>query len=110
MNEIEIKIYNFIKSRCRGQYQAQTYKHIAFFLGINERELRDIVSRLVTDYQVPIATSQEGYWFIDNEEEFRLAHAELISRIKALAKRAKGLRKGFIRSRQEYKPRQLELV
>lgn len=110
MNEIEIKTYNFIKTRCRGQRQAKTYKHISFLLGINERELRDTVSRLVTDYQIPIATSQEGYWFIDNEEEYRLAHSELICRIKALSKRAKGLRQGFIRSRQEYKPRQLELV
>lgn len=110
MNEIETKTYNFIKIRCKGKYQAQTYKHIAFYLSINERELRDVVSRLITDYQIPIGTSQEGYWYLDNDEEYRLAHAELISRIKALAKRAKGLRIGYIKSRQEVKPKQLTFV
>lgn len=110
MNEIEAKTYNFIKARCKGRHNAQTYKHIAFYLGINERELRDIVSRLVTDWQIPIGASQEGYWYIDNDDEYRLAHAELMSRVKALAKRAKGLRIGYIKSKQDIKPKQLTFV
>jgi len=101
---VEIKKYH------KGADNAITYKDLAAKLNINEREVRDIVSTLVTLYQAPIGSSQQGYFYISNDEEFRLAHSELISRIKALAKRAKALRLGYARSKQEYKPRQMELL
>jgi len=110
MNEIEIKVKEYIKRKCYGKENSETYSHLAFYLNLNEREVRDIVSTLVTLYQAPIGSSQQGYFYISNDEEFRLAHSELISRIKALAKRAKALRLGYARSKQEYKPRQMELL
>ena len=110
MQELEIKIVQRLKNRHKGKANAITYKLLAFNLDINERELRFIVSELVTHRQLPIASSQEGYWWIESEDEFKLAHAELISRIKKLSKRAKSLRLGYMKSRQEEKPKQLVML
>jgi len=108
MNEIEIKVKEYIKRKCYGKENSETYSHLAFYLNLNEREVRDIVSRLVTEHQIHIGTSQHGYFYISCDEEYRLAHSELISRIKALSQRAKGLRIGY--SKIDIKPKQLELV
>jgi len=110
MNDNELRTINYIRNYHRGRSNAITYKDLAFQLEINDREVRDIVSTLVTDYQVPIGASQEGYFYIIGDEEYRIAHSELISRIKALSRRAKGLRLGYIKSKQEIKPKQLSLV
>jgi len=108
MNELEIKIINKLKASHRGKDNAIHYKHLALILNLNERELRSIIADLITNRHLPVATSQEGYWWIDSKDEYELAHAELISRIKKLSKRAKGLRLGY--QEQNYKPKQLELV
>jgi hypothetical protein len=106
VNEIIYKLKNFH----RGRKNSITYENLAFLLNLNERELRNIVSRLVSDYQVPIGSSQEGYFYISNNQEFQLAYGELISRIKALARRAKGLRVGWLRERELEKPKQLQMI
>jgi len=107
---LETEIAYKLKTYHRGKANAIHYKRLAMELIINERIARQVVADLITDKQLPIASSQEGYWWIDCEDDFRLAHAELISRIKKLSKRAKSLRLGYMKSKQEEKPRQLELV
>ena len=73
-----------------------TYKSIAWSTGINKREVRSIVAHLVTDHHICICTtSSGGYFLATTHEEFDEAHRELISRVKKLSKRAKGLRLGY---------------
>ncbi len=91
MNDLEIKIINELKGLHKGRDNAIHYKRLALTLNLNERELRSIIADLITLQHIPIATSQEGYWWIDSKDEYELAHAELISRIKKLSRRAKGL-------------------
>jgi len=110
MNDNELKILNYIKDRCKGQQHAETYGHLSLILGIEERELRSTVADLVTVYQVPIGTGQDGYWWLSCDEEYRQAHKELIERMKKLSRRAKGLRLGFERSKQDYKFEQPALL
>lgn len=101
MNDLEINIINQLRNNHRGKDNAVTYKRLASVIGVNSRELRQAVSELVTHYHYLIGTSQEGYWYIDNDEEYQQAHDELISRIKKLSKRAKGLRLGHMRIKQQ---------
>ena len=111
MTDRELTILNYIENRCRGKANAETFKHLSLLLGIGERELRDIVAHMVADWQIPIASGSDcGYYWLTTDQEFIEAHRELISRIKKLAKRAKGLRIGYLRSKQEIKPKQLTFV
>ncbi|MHB1125321.1 MAG: hypothetical protein ACYC0T_21765 [Ramlibacter sp.] len=108
MTETEYKILLHLKNHHRSSERAITYKKLSIELGINSRELRLCVSQMVTDGAL-IASSQEGYWWISNDEEYQLAHDELISRIKKLSRRAKGLRTGY-KLKQEIKPKQLQFI
>lgn len=107
MNELEHKILVHLKNHHRGSLKAITFKALSVELRINSRELRYLVAGMVTGGAL-IASSQEGYFYIVNDEEYQLAHDELISRIKKLSKRAKGLRIGY-KLKQEIKPKQLSM-
>jgi len=107
---IEQNIINELKKYHTGKENAITYKDLAVVFDLNERMLRDIVSELVTKGNAIASTSDAGYFFISNEQEYQHAYGELISRIKALARRAKGLRQGWLREKQEIKPKQLILI
>lgn len=79
-----------------GEKYPATYKNIAWRTKINERDVRSTVAHLVTDHHVCICTtSSGGYFLASNFDEYNHAHNELISRIKALSKRCRGLRKGY---------------
>jgi len=79
-----------------GGLNPRTYKSIAWSTNIKEREVRAIVAHLVTDHHICICTtSSGGYFLATTYEEYNEAHRELISRIKKLSKRAKGLRLGY---------------
>jgi len=108
MTETEQRILIHLKNHHRSAERAITYRKLSLELGINSRELRYCVANLVTDGAL-IASSQEGYWWISNDEEYQLAHDELIGRIKKLSRRAKGLRIGY-KLKQEIKPKQLQLI
>ena len=108
MTELEHTILVHLKNHHRGSGNAITYKKLSLELGINSRELRYLVAEMVTDGAL-IASSQDGYFYIINDEEYQLAHDELISRIKKLSRRAKGLRIGY-KLKQEVKPKQLALI
>ena len=106
MNENEIIILNKLKKHS-GAVSAITYKNLAFLTGINEREVRLCVANLVTEYQCPIATTSDaGYYWLSNDEEYLHASNELMSRIRKLSKRHKGLRIGYGKSKQTVKPLQ----
>ncbi len=101
MTDNELTILNYIKDRCRGKVHAETFGHLSLLLGINERELRLCVAELVTHYEQPIAsTSDAGYYWLSSDDEYQQASNELMSRIKALSKRHKGLRLGYYKSKQ----------
>ena len=108
MNELEHKILVHLKNHHRGSLNAITFKALSMELHINSRELRNLVAEMVTAGEL-IASSQDGYFYIINDEEYQLAHDELISRIKKLSRRAKGLRTGY-KLKQEVKPKQLQLI
>jgi hypothetical protein len=110
MNELEIKIINELKYYHRGKGNAIHYKHLALTLNLNERELRFVIADLITNRHLPIATSQEGYWWIDSDDEYQQASGELMCRIRKLSARHRGLRLGYIREKQDYKPKQLTFV
>ncbi len=87
-----------LKALGTGEKNASTYKYLSWRTGINERELRSLVAHLVTDHQFCICTnSSDGYYFASCFDEFDHAHRELLSRIKALSKRCRGLRLGYER-------------
>ena len=110
MTDNETIILNYIKTNHRGKENAETYKFLAYHLQIGERELRDSVAHLVTDYQIPIAsTSDAGYYWLNCDEEYQQASNELMSRIRKLSKRHKGLRLGYMKSKQVI-IKQLELM
>jgi hypothetical protein len=86
----------YLLKKFKGQKNAIPYKTLAGMLRINERELRSIVASLVTDKNFPIGSnSQGGYFIMTDREEFEHSHRELLSRIKALSARARGLRRAY---------------
>jgi len=111
MNSKEIEIAYKLKNYHRGKGNAITYKNLAAVLDLNERELRNIVSDLVTYRQLPIATdSQAGYYWTATDDEYQHAYNEIMSRVKALAKRAKSLRIGYFKNKNVQKPEQLQML
>ena len=98
-----------LKALGTGEANACTYKTLAWRTRINEREVRRLVAKLVTENHYPIGTTSDGgYFMISNFDEFDHAHKELLSRIKALSKRARGLRIGY--KERVAKAEQLSLV
>jgi hypothetical protein len=110
MNQLEHSIIDYLKSHHRSKGNAIHFKDLAEYFEINERELRNIIADLITDWQIPIGSSQTGYFFINNDSDFTLASSELLSRIRKLSKRHKGMRIGYIKSRQIEKPKQLVML
>jgi hypothetical protein len=94
MNELEHRILTHLKNHHRGSNNAITYKALSVELRINSRELRYAVANIVTSGEGCIGSnSVSGYFFITDDEELNYCHSELVSRIKKLAKRARGLRR-----------------
>jgi hypothetical protein len=110
MTEQELNIIVKLKNHHRGKERAIHFKELAINLRLNDRELRDTIANLITDHQIPIGSSQEGYFYITNDDDYQLAHSELISRIKKLARRAKGMRLGYAKSKQYEEPKQLVML
>ena len=98
-----------LKALGTGERQAVTRKYLVWKTKIGDRELRAIVAHLVTDHQICICTnSTDGYYFASCFSEFSHAHEELLSRIKKLSRRARGLRYGYNRDVQ--KAEQMSLI
>lgn len=93
MNETEHKILVHLKNYHRGKERAITFKALSVELRINSRLLRECVSNIVTNGEGAIGSnSSTGYFYCIDDEEYQYCHDELLARIKALSKRAKGLR------------------
>ena len=93
-NDIAEYLYEYHK----GISNAVSNKRLADVFQLDERTLRQIIVNLIINYNVPIGSSSKnhsGIFFISNEQEFLIAHRELISRIRKLAKRARALRMAF---------------
>jgi len=111
MTDNETIILSRLRKYHRGKECAITFKRLAAITGINEREVRLCVAELVTYQEQPIAsTSDAGYYVISSKDEYDQASNELMSRIRKLSKRHKGLRKGYLISKQEIKSKQLVML
>ena len=110
MTNLETEILYYIKNNHFSKGNAIHFKDLAVKLDLNEREVRLCVAELVTHYEQPIAGTDAGYYFIASQEEYDHASNELMSRIRKLSQRHKGLRNGYLISKQETKPKQLQLV
>jgi hypothetical protein len=111
MTNNETIILSRLRKYHRGKECAITFKRLSYLTGINQREVRMCVAELVTYHEQPIAgTSDAGYYVISSKEEYDHASNELMSRIRKLSKRHKGLRHGYMKSKQYEKPKQLVML
>ena len=96
MTYTEKKVLNYIKRWHAGRRCASTYKKISASLGMEARDFRSVVAHLVTEHGALIATTSDlGYYYIENLEDYNHARAEILSRIKKLRARLDGLDAGW---------------
>ena len=113
MTQTQHRLISYLKEYCYGKDRAITFRRLALKLGINSRELRRIVAHIVINGIAPIGSnSKDGYFYIENEDEYKWAREELFSRIRKLSKRARGLRISWTieKEKPKLKPKQLELA
>ena len=92
----EKKIVDYLERWHTGASKATTFSRLAGNLKIGERDLREIVSRLVTiEEQLIGSTSLDGYFWIETKEDFEHVDRELTARITSLILRRSGLRRGW---------------
>ena len=115
-NDLETKeaeLAEYLYDYHRGINHAVSNKHLAEAMGLDERTSRDIVAKIITVDHIPIGScsvNHSGIYFCNNEEDFKIAHNELIGRMKKLSRRAKGLRLGWQEWKNEIKAEQLLLI
>jgi hypothetical protein len=104
LNPIEQEIAEYLYDYCDGINHAISNEALSYKFGIDKRQIRNIITNLIINYKLPIGSSSTGltgiYWCI-TEEDYEIAHRELISRAKQLSKRAKGLRTGWNRYKED---------
>jgi hypothetical protein len=76
-----------------------------------DRQLRDVIADLVTQYRIPILSEsgKPGYWLAETEAEKQESIAELLSRAEQLTERAKALRKAEIPAAADLRRAQAEV-
>ena len=108
-DQIEYKITEYLRNHCLGENNAKNAKPLARYFELHPRELTLIISDLVAKYNMPIgATTENGYFWLQTEDEFNHAYNSLISRGKKILQRAKGLRIGY--NKFVAKTEQLQLI
>jgi hypothetical protein len=108
LNPQEADIVDYLKNYCDGIEHAISNQSLAYKFGIDERTMRNLITNLITNQHIPIGScskNHSGVFYCVTDEDFKVAHRELISRIKKLSKRAKGLRLGYFA-----KEKQLTLI
>ena len=109
----ERDIVEFLFEYHRGIEHAISNKRLAEAMRLEERNLREIIAKLITIDHIPIGScsvNHSGIFFCSNDEDFKIAHNELIGRMKKLSRRAKGLRLGWQEWKNEIKAEQLLLI
>lgn len=95
LNELENQISDTLFVWHKGEQNAISYSNLSCVLDINSRQLRRIVSHLVTEHRVPICSISahgKGYFYAEKPEEFIHAYNELMSRSRKLALRAQSFK------------------
>ena len=108
-NDIATYLYEYHK----GINNAISNKRLARCFNLEERRLRQIITKLIVVDLIPIgsrSTNHSGIFFISNESEFKIASDELLSRIKKLSKRHKALRLAYRDFKNEIENKQLVLI
>ena len=106
-------IAEYLYNYHRGINEAISNKRLADRFGLEERRLRQIITKLIVVDNIPIGScsvNHSGIYFIDNEEDFKIASRELLSRIKKLSKRHKALRIAFQNYKNAELNKQLQLI
>jgi len=106
-------IAQYLLDYCKGINNAISNKRLARCFNLEERRLRQIITKLIVINLIPIgsrSTNHSGIFFIDNESEFKIASDELLSRIKKLSKRHKALRIAYSGYKNEIENKQLQLI
>lgn len=74
-----------------GMERPRPLKELVNLTGWNNRKVRNVVNRLIVDYQVPIGASYEvpynGYYIIADDSERTKALAPLLSQVTEINKR-----------------------
>lgn len=101
LNGLELEITEYLKSYCSGISHSISNEALAGKFDMDKRTMRDMIAHLVTDHHIPIGScsrNNSGVFYCVSREDFEVASRELMSRIKNLSKRHKGLRIGFVKS------------
>ena len=109
---IDRDIAEYLKDYCDGIYHSISNEGLAHKFDIDVRTMRNLVANIIAKYELPIGSTSKnlsGIFWIKTEDEFEIAHRELISRIKKLSKRAKGVRRGWQAWKNEIEAEQLTL-
>ena len=91
--DLETELLRVLQER-RGPDQAITAASLSQMTGAGSRVIRKIISHLVTEDQVPIASSVQwpyGFYLITNAEEAEATLRQYWSRVRETAKRARAL-------------------
>lgn len=106
MTELELTIIVKLKNHHLGKDNAEHFKKLAHYFGLNEREFRRIVTAIIVNGIAPICSnSHDGYYYPSTLEEFEHAQNEDTSRIGELAKKVDGRQQAWDR---EYQPEKYE--
>jgi len=98
LNSQEAEIVEYLKNYCYGIEHAISNDNLARKFNMDKRTMRNLITNLITNHNVPIGSSSTNYtgiFYCVSDEDYEIAHRELISRIKKLSRRAKGLRLGY---------------
>jgi len=108
LNPREADIIEYLQEYCDGIGHAISNDSLAIKFSVDKRTMRDLIAHLITDHHVPLGScskNHSGIYYCVTDSDYETAHKELISRIKKLSRRAKGLRIGYFS-----KEKQLTLI
>jgi len=95
---IENEVAEYLFDYHKGIEHSITNKRLADRFQLNERTLRQIITKLIVVNLIPIgscSTNHSGIFYINDDTDFKIASDELMSRIRKLSKRHKSLRIGY---------------
>jgi len=100
----EIEIIEYLKNYCDGVQHAISNEGLAHKFSIDKRTMRNLIQNLITNHHVPIGScskNHSGIFYCITDKDYEIASRELLSRIKKLSKRHKGLRLGYFKESKQ---------